>query len=219
MPDHVVLFSGGLDSTVTLGLACWHGGTRNVIAVGISYGQAHINELGFARRTAERADVRYFQMMVDPSPWKLLPLLTGATQLDRDVFTMRTGGVSDAFVPGRNVVFLAAALAVAGIQNARHIWIGANADDSAGFPDCRPPFFYAWQQMASHALQRTIHLQAPLLNHTKRQIVQLARDMAIDLDATWSCYRPQHARSGVIACGRCDACRLREDATGSDPVR
>ena len=212
MPRAVVLLSGGLDSTVALGLACWRHGSHEVVAVGIAYGQAHINEIAHARRIAAGAGVPYVLAHVDPSPWKLLPLLTGTTVTGRDVYAMQTGGVSDAFLPGRNVAFLSTALAVAAVQDADQIWIGANADDAVGFPDCRPPFLWAWQQMASQALGRSVHLEAPLLVYTKRQVVALARRMAIDLDATWSCYRPRHAVTGVEPCGRCDACVLRADA-------
>jgi 7-cyano-7-deazaguanine synthase len=216
MPKSVVLLSGGLDSTVALGLACWRDGATEVLAVTLAYGQRHINELTHARAIAAAAGVPCFVMHIDPAPWKLLPLCTGRVALDRTRYAMATGGVSDAFLPGRNVAFLAAALTVAGIQGAERIWIGANADDTAGFPDCRPPFFWAWQQMASHALGRPVHLEAPLLDLTKPKVVALARRMAIDLDATWSCYRPQFAPTGVIQCGRCDACILRAAAIAEE---
>jgi 7-cyano-7-deazaguanine synthase len=213
MPKHVVLLSGGLDSTVVCALACFRDGPHEVVALTIGYGQHHINELHYARQFAERYGIPRFQAIVDPSPWKLLPLMTGATRTDVPLYAMKTGGVSDAFLPGRNVAFLAVALAVAGIQGATEIWIGANADDEAGFPDCRRPFFWAWQQMASHALDRSMHLHTPLLECSKRQVVALARAMAVDIDATWSCYRPQSRRGlGAVPCGRCDACRLRADA-------
>src|SRR5262245_4316160 len=209
---NIVLASGGIDSTVALGLACWRDGADEVAAVGIAYGQRHINELTHARRIAGLAGVPYFAVQLDPAPWKLLPLAQGTTATDRDLYAMKTGGVSDAFLPGRNVCFLSAALSVAGITGADSIWIGANGDDAAGFPDCRPPFLLAWQQMPSHALGRPMHLVAPLVELSKRGVVALARRMAIDLDATWSCYRPQNAPSGVQPCGRCDACSLRRDA-------
>jgi len=212
MPKSVVLFSGGLDSTVALALACWRDGVDEVVAVGISYGQRHINELTHGRAIAARAGVPYVGAVVDPSPWKLLPLATGTTARDRTRYAMQTGGISDAFVPARNVCFLACALAIAGVNGARSIWIGANADDAAGFPDCRPPFLHAWQQMASAALSDSIHLETPLLGLTKREVVTLARALAIDIDATWSCYRPVYRISGTVPCGRCDACRLRADA-------
>jgi len=212
MPRSVVLYSGGIDSTVALALACWRDGADQVLALGLSYGQRHINELTAARRIAAAAGVRYLGAIIDPSPWKLLPLCTGHTGSDRTRYAMQTGGISDAFLPGRNVCFLAMALAVAAVQDAERIWIGANLDDAAGFPDCRPPFLWAWQQMASHALGRPIHLEAPLLELTKRGVVELARALAIDLDATWSCYRPQYVATGVAPCGRCDACVLRAEA-------
>jgi 7-cyano-7-deazaguanine synthase len=218
MPKNVVLLSGGLDSAVTLALACCRDGAHEAVAVGIAYGQAHINELAHARRIAGAAGVTYFSAVVDPSPWKLLPLVRGTTASNRDVYAMRTGGISDAFLPGRNVAFLAVALSVAAVQDARAIWIGANADDAAGFPDCRPPFLWAWQQMASHALDRPVHVEAPLLECTKRAVVALARDMAIDLSATWSCYRPRHTLTGAVPCGRCDACVLRADAEEAAPL-
>jgi|SRR5215468_2028201 len=209
---NVVLFSGGIDSTVCLSLACWRDGADQTMALGIGYGQHHINELQHARRIATLVGCPYVQAMVDPSPWKLLPLLTGTTAQDRDHYAMRTGGISDAFLPGRNVAFLSIGLAIAGIQGATRIWIGANRDDNAGFPDCRPLFMQAWAAMASAALDRPITLEAPLLELDKRQVVQLGRAMAIDFRQTWSCYRPHTSVRGLDPCGRCDACVLRQDA-------
>jgi 7-cyano-7-deazaguanine synthase len=212
MPKHVVLLSGGLDSTVACALACCRDGPEAVLALAIAYGQRHINELTFARAFAARYGIAYFQAHVDPAPWKLLPLMTGTTRSDTPLYAMQTGGTSDAFLPGRNVAFLACALTVAGVQGASHVWIGANRDDAAGFADCRPPFLWAWQQMASHALDRAIRIEAPLVDRTKREIVALARAMALDVDATWSCYRPQSRLTGAVPCERCDACRLRAAA-------
>jgi 7-cyano-7-deazaguanine synthase len=212
MPKHVVLLSGGLDSTVALALACWRDGPSAVLAVGVSYGQAHINELEYARAAATRFGAAFFVGRLDPAPWKLLPLLTGETVSDRDVYAMRTGGISDAFLPGRNVAFLSLALSVAGVQGAEHIWLGANADDVAGFPDCRAAFFAAWQQMASAALDRRVTLQTPLAGLTKREVAGLARRLGIDLATTWSCYRPVAGVGGAYPCTRCDACRLRAEA-------
>jgi|SRR5262245_53319822 len=209
---NVVLTSGGIDSTVALALACWRDGVEETMALGVAYGQRHINELSHARSLAARMGVEYVGAHVDPAPWKLLPLVTGTTASDRDVYAMRTGGVSDAFLPGRNVAFLSLALTVAMVKDARSIWIGANADDAAGFPDCRPPFLWAWQQMASHAVGRGVRIEAPLVELTKREVVALAHRMAIDLEQTWSCYRPQFTLKGAVACERCDACRLRRDA-------
>jgi len=216
---NIVLFSGGMDSTVALGLACWRDGVADTTALVLSYGQAHINELSFAREITSLWGVTSVSAIVDPSPWKLLPLCRGTTQQDRDTYAMRTGGISDAFLPGRNVAFLGVALAICGITGADTVWIGANADDATGFPDCRAPFLHAWQQMASHALARPIHLMAPFVEQSKRQIVALGHAMAIDFSRTWSCYRPHRRRDlmGVEPCGRCDACVLRNEAlNGTD---
>jgi len=212
MPKHVVLLSGGLDSAVTCALAAFRDGPAEVLALTIGYGQRHICETTYARAFADRYGIRRVQAVVDPSPWKLLPLSTGTTATDRSVYAMQTGGISDAFLPGRNVAFLATALAVAGVQGATRVWIGANKDDAAGFPDCRPPFLWAWAQMASQALDRSMRVEAPLLELSKRQVVALARAMALDVDATWSCYRPRYTLHGAEPCGRCDACRLRTEA-------
>src|SRR5262245_52359895 len=212
MPRHVVLLSGGLDSAVACALAAFRDGPADVLALGVAYGQRHINELIHARAFAAAHGVAFVLAHVDPSPWKRLPLTTGTTASNRPVYAMQTGGVSDAFLPGRNVAFLALALSVAGVQGASRIWIGANKDDAARFPDRRPPFLRPWQQMAGAALGRTIHLEAPLLNRTNREVVALARQMALDIDATWSCYRPQADPRGAVPCGCCDACRLRAEA-------
>jgi len=208
----IVLFSGGIDSTVALCLAIYRDGLENVIPVTIAYGQRHINELMFAREMAKELGLTHVTAQLDPSPWKLTPLARGTTASGRSRYAMQTGGVSDAFLPGRNVCFLSLALSFAGINGARSIWLAANQDDAAGFPDCRPPFLYAWQQAASAALGDSIHLETPLIDRTKRQVVQLAVDMAIPLDKTWSCYRPVFKVTGTSPCGRCDACIIRQDA-------
>ena len=139
-------------------------------------------------------------------------MLTGTTRANAPVYAMQTGGISDAFLPGRNVAFLAVALAVAGVQMARRIWLGANRDDARGFPDCREPFAWAWSQMASQALGRSITLEMPLVHSTKVEVVRLARSMGLAVDATWSCYRPRYLQTGAAPCGTCDACRQRAAA-------
>src|SRR5262249_26660410 len=117
------------------------------------------------------------------------------------------------------VAFLGVATVVAGVTGAEAIWIGANLNDHAGFPDCRGPFLGAWEDVASIALDRPITVEAPLLEMSKREIVQLARAMALPLDQTWSCYRPQPGPRGVVPCGRCDACRLRAEALQECPEK
>jgi len=209
---NVVLTSGGIDSAVCLALSCFRDGPAETTALGIAYGQRHINELTHARALAQRCGCTWLVSHLDPSPWKRLPLMTGTTASDRPVYAMRGGGVSDAFLPGRNVAFLGIAHMVAGVTGADRVWIGATRDDAAGFPDCRPTFVQAWEEAASLALGRPLALEAPLLELDKRGVVQLARAMALDLEATWSCYRPQDTPRGAVPCGRCDACILRRDA-------
>lgn len=211
----VVLFSGGLDSTVVLSLACW--GYQEVHALTFYYGQRHAEELARARSIAAEAGVKHHTGMVDPSIWKLVPLCRSDGEIPegRTVHAIRDGGVPSTFVPGRNVVFLSHALALAGVLGGADVLIGATREDQIGYPDCRWPFFGAFQEVARIAVPESrIVVRAPLVEMTKREVVALGRSMAIDFDRTWSCYRPLHQPSGSVPCGRCDACVLRQDALG-----
>ena len=208
----IVLLSGGVDSTVLLGLACWT--YREVHALGFWYGQRHSNELGYAKRIAATAGVPYHQVVIDAALWKQTPLCRGDIPTDRSVFAIRDGGIPSTFVPGRNVVFLSYACSLAMLLGGgADVLIGATAEDQTGYPDCRPAFVAAMNAVALTAGNGTpVHIRAPLVALPKARVVELGRSMAIDFSHTWSCYQPLYDRAGVEACGRCDACVLRAAA-------
>lgn len=208
----VVLLSGGLDSAVLLGLACWT--YQEVHALSFWYGQRHSNEIGFAKRLAATAGVAYHQVTIDAALWKQTPLCgTGELATERTVFAIRDGGIPSSFVPGRNVVFLSYACSLAMLLGGADVLIGATQEDQGGYPDCRPTFLAAMNVVALAAANGTrVHIRAPLVSLPKRRVVELGRAMAIDFTQTWSCYRPLYDAAGVQACGRCDACVLRLDA-------
>jgi 7-cyano-7-deazaguanine synthase len=120
--------------------------------------------------------------------------------------------VSPAFLPGRNAVFLCLACAEAAGRNFNEVWIGVNAVDFSGYPDCRPAFIRAFEGMILEAIPNGPRIVAPLLNLSKAEIARKARTLGISQGETWSCYRPQITIAGVEPCHRCDACILHEHA-------
>jgi 7-cyano-7-deazaguanine synthase len=126
---------------------------------------------------------------------------------DRTIEEIRSG-VSSAFLPGRNAVFLALAAAEAGGIGASEVWTGVNARDFSGYPDCRPEFIAAFQQMLDVAIPEGPKVVAPLIAMTKPEIAACAVDLGLSRDDTWSCYRPAYTADGARPCERCDACRL-----------
>lgn len=207
----VVLLSGGIDSAVCLGLACWS--YEEVQALTFYYGQRHANEITAAKELARQAGVPHRLGYLDSQLWRRAALCGGdGLEENRQPEAIRKGGIPTSFVPGRNVVFLSYAIALAGVLGGADVLIGATKEDATGYPDCRPAFIEAMSALAVRAVPVTVEVKAPLVHLNKAEVVQLARRMAIDLDATWSCYRPVHRASGAEPCGRCDACVLRNDA-------
>ncbi len=198
-PPAVLLLSGGLDSTTLLAHAVREG--FDVHALSFAYGQRHANELAAARRVAERyGAVEHRVSHID------LGLFGGSAltdesldvPMDRDAADM-SEGVPVTYVPARNTIFLAHALAYAEVVNASDIFIGVNSVDYSGYPDCRPQFIEAFQAMA-------LRIRAPLMALSKAEIVRMGLDLGVDYALTSSCYAP--SPSGA-ACGHCDACTLR----------
>jgi 7-cyano-7-deazaguanine synthase len=221
----VVLLSGGLDSTTLLAYAVNAGFTAH--AMTFRYGQRHAVEVDAARRVARQFGVRA-HVVVD------IDLRTfGGSALtsdepvpkDRSHDEMRRG-IPMTYVPARNTIFLSYALAWSEVLGASEIYIGVNAVDYSGYPDCRPEYVAAYERMANLATRgavegRTpVHIRAPLLDLGKPEIIQLGLRLGVDYGMTSSCYDPSPDGS---ACGRCDACRLRLDAFArlgaSDPAR
>jgi 7-cyano-7-deazaguanine synthase len=190
------------------------------------YGQRHLVEIDAARRVAAAQGVaRHVVVDIDLRLWGG-SALTGdaAVPKDRDV-TQESDEIPVTYVPARNTIFLSFALAWAEVLGADAIFIGVNALDYSGYPDCRPEYVAAFERMANLATRagvegtRRLTIHAPLQHLTKAQIVRLGRELGVDYGLTTSCYDP--APDGT-ACGRCDACQLRlrgfAEAGSADPI-
>ena len=218
----VVLLSGGLDSTTVLALARTEG--YDVYALSFQYGQRHAHELTLARTSAQRYGVK--QHVVADIDLRVFggSALTSEIPVPKDDIT--TGTIPVTYVPARNTIFLSYALAFAETSGASEIFIGVNALDYSGYPDCRPEYLAAFERMANLATAAAVdgripvHVWAPLIQLTKREIIELGVRLGVDYAHTTSCYDP--AADGA-ACGRCDACRLRlkgfREAGLRDPAR
>jgi len=200
----VVLVSGGLDSVTALAIAQEQG--FDCYALSVDYGQRHRSELDAAKRVTDAAGV----------PLKVLPLdlrAIGGSALtdDIDVPEMESTGIPVTYVPARNTIMLSLALAYAEVLGADDIFIGVNAVDYSGYPDCRPEFIAAFQQMARLATKagvegRAMTIHTPLIDLTKSEIIQKGTELGVDYAMTVSCYQ---ADGDGRACGRCDSCRIR----------
>jgi 7-cyano-7-deazaguanine synthase len=224
MPRAVVLLSGGLDSATTLAVARSEG--FEVYTLSVDYGQRHRGELEFAAIQArhqgaiEHRVVRLDLRAVGGSA------LTDDIAVPKDRSTEAIGqGVPITYVPARNTVLLALCLGYAEVVGAFDLFIGANAIDYSGYPDCRPEFLAAFERLANLATkaategQGIFRVHAPLISLTKAEIIRLGTKLGVDYGQTLSCYDPDPA--GRL-CGRCDSCQLRQkgfsDAGLVDPV-
>ena len=207
-PRAVVLLSGGLDSSTCLAVARRDGFEAHALSV--NYGQRHRTELDRARRVARAlgaADHRVVR--VDLSAFGGSALTDAGLAVPKDR-SPRRGGIPVTYVPARNTVLLALALAHAETLGASDIYVGVNAIDYSGYPDCRPAFIHAFERLARVATRagvegRPLRVRAPLLRLTKAGIVRLGTELGVPYRLTLSCYDPVRGR----ACGRCDACQLR----------
>ncbi|MDD5538380.1 MAG: 7-cyano-7-deazaguanine synthase QueC [Candidatus Omnitrophota bacterium] len=204
MKKAVVLLSGGLDSATTLYLAMSKG--FDVRALVFRYGQRHDREVRQALAIARRAKCPAHVLKIE-LPWKGSALLDSSKPLPQGRKQMR--GIPSTYVPARNTIFLGFALSYAESIGAAHIFIGANALDYSGYPDCRPRYYKAWQGLAKLATKsgvegRRIKIETPLLRLKKSQIIRLGIKLGVPYEMTWSCY--QGAKE---PCGRCDSCLLR----------
>lgn len=223
MTPAVVLLSGGLDSTTTLAIAKRDGFTPH--AMTFRYGQRHAQEVDAARRIAGAAGVaRHVVVDIDLRVFGG-SALTSDIAVPKDRTSMDAGDVPITYVPARNTIFLSYALAWAEVLDARDIFVGVNAVDYSGYPDCRPEYIAAFERMANLATRsgiegRAVRIRAPLIQLTKAQIIALGTSLEVDYALTTSCYDPD---DDGTACGHCDACRLRlkgfADAGLPDPVR
>ena len=220
MKQAVVLLSGGLDSMVCAALAREAG--FSVLALTIDYHQRHRIELEAARTIAAELADRHIILPID------LSAFGGSSLTDDSILVGKDGvgeGIPLTYVPARNTVFLSLALAWAEAAGARDLFVGVNALDYSGYPDCRPDFIAAFQALANQATRAGVEgegftIHAPLQHMTKADIAREAARLGLDAGISQSCYDP--APDGG-ACGRCDACRLRakgfEEAGLPDPTR
>jgi len=216
----VVLLSGGLDSATVLAIAQSQG--FRCYALSFDYQQRHRCELEAARRIAEQAQVEQYRVMsVDLSHG-------GSALTDMSIAVPNAGGeagIPITYVPARNTVFLSLALAWSEVLQAQHIFIGVNAVDYSGYPDCRPEYIAAFEHMANLATKsgvtgQRLTIHTPLIAQSKAEIIHQGVALGVDYAQTVSCYNPD--KNG-LACGQCDACELRrlgfEAAGVTDPTR
>lgn len=220
----IVLLSGGLDSATTAAIARREG--YEVHALSVDYGQRHRFELQSARRVARSLGIRYHDIVRADLSAIGGSALTGDVDVPKDrAIEAMSGEIPATYVPARNTILLSLALARAEAIGAADIFIGVNAVDYSGYPDCRPEFIAAFGRLANLAtkagVQRRLNFQihAPLMQMTKAEIIRRGIELGVDFGLTHSCYDP--APNGD-ACGRCDACRLRlkgfADAGCKDPA-
>ena len=209
MKKAVVLLSGGLDSATTAAIAINRG--YEAIALSFRYGQRHQKELAAAKKIAQHLGIKeHYITDIDLSQW-------GGSSLTDESMTIPQAGVQpdtipSTYVPGRNTVFIAIALSLAEAKNAEAIYLGINAVDYSGYPDCRPEYLAAYQKLANLSSKAGVEgnapqLVAPLVKDSKVDIVRRALKLNVPIADTWSCYQ-----GGETPCGLCDSCRIRDRA-------
>ncbi|MBD3168783.1 MAG: 7-cyano-7-deazaguanine synthase QueC [candidate division Zixibacteria bacterium] len=221
----VVLLSGGLDSSTTAAIARDSGYLLNCLT--FDYGQRHAHELNSARAVAAYLNAgKHLTLKIE------LDKIGGSALTDnikvpknRDAAGIERC-IPITYVPARNTIFLSYALAYAEVSGAEHIFIGINSVDYSGYPDCRPEYIRAFEQMASLALKKTVEgtmsvkIHTPLIEMTKAEIIKKGVELGMDFSLTYSCYDPSPEG---LACGRCDSCMLRlkgfEEAGFKDPLK
>ena len=207
MAGSLVVLSGGLDSTVCMALATRAAGAPPV-ALTFDYGQRHRTELDRAAGVAGHFRSDHLVVELNTGAWGGSAL----TDLSIDVPRANTQpGIPTTYVPARNSIFLAVALGVAEARDLDSVWIGVNAIDYSGYPDCRPEFIEAFRGVAATGQKRGVEgnpitIETPLIALTKAEIVQLGVETDAPLHLTWSCYL-----GGDVPCGTCDACALRAE--------
>ena len=221
-PTAIVLFSGGLDSSTCLAIAQAEG--FEPVGLCVRYGQRHAHELHAAAEVARVMGVPLREVAIDLRA-------IGGSALTAEIAVPKDGplgsdtGIPITYVPARNTVLLSIALGLAETLGAQHIYLGVNAVDYSGYPDCRPEFIAAFEALANVATKAAVEgkrmqLHAPLISLTKAEIIRRGTALGVPYGLTHSCYDP--APDGA-ACGRCDSCRLRaqgfKDAGVSDPTR
>jgi len=205
LPNAIVLLSGGLDSATVLAIASRE---FDCHAISFDYRQRHLSELNAAKRVADAAGASHQVIRLDDG------VMTGSALTDSGIAVPEDGVgecIPVTYVPARNTIFLAHALAVAEVRGAADIFIGVNAVDYSGYPDCRPAYIEAFERMARLATRagvegKALHIHAPLVDMSKAEIIAAGSRLGVDYALTVSCYQ---ADEQGRACGRCDSCRLR----------
>jgi 7-cyano-7-deazaguanine synthase len=225
MPSAVILLSGGLDSATAAAIARQQGFA--LYALSVDYGQRHRFELEAARRVAQALDVqRHVVLAVDLAQLGGSALTADvAVPKDRPADEM-AHGIPVTYVPARNTVLLSLALAYAEVVGAADVFLGVNAIDYSGYPDCRPQYVAAFTALANLATKASVEgrlrftIHAPLIRLTKAEIIRRGMQLGVDYSLTHSCYDPHPAG---LSCGHCDACLLRRkgfaEAGMEDPVK
>jgi 7-cyano-7-deazaguanine synthase len=215
MKRAVVLVSGGMDSAVTLAIAKERG--FECYALSVNYGQRHESELQAAKKVAEILGAAvHKEVHVD-----LRSFGGSALTSDMQVPESPSAGIPITYVPARNTIMLSVALGWAEVLGADHVFCGVNAVDYSGYPDCRPEFIKAFEQMANLATQAAIeghrmHIETPIIALTKADIVREGERLGVDFAYTVSCYQ---ADSEGRACRKCDACRLRAEGFSAANIK
>lgn len=226
--DAVVLLSGGLDSATVLAIAQADG--YRCHALSVAYGQRHSAELDAAAKLAVTMGVASHRVIhVDLDRIGGSALTDRAIAVPEPVDDSPNAGIPVTYVPARNTLFLALALGLAEVQGARDLFIGVNAVDYSGYPDCRPEFIRAFEALAALATKAGVEtatgeagfrIHTPLIDLSKAEIIQRGTSLGLDYAMTVSCYQ---ADAGGRACGRCDSCRLRRAGFAAagvdDPTR
>lgn len=215
MKRAVILLSGGLDSATVLAIARAQG--YECYALSVSYGQRHIAELRAAARVVEALGAAAHRTLhID------LDVVGGSSLTDHSIAVSETPttGIPSTYVPARNTLFLSMALGWAEVLGAQDLFIGVNAVDYSGYPDCRPEFIEAFERLASVATKAGVEgasfrVHAPLLRMSKAEIIREGLRLGVDYGLTVSCYQADEAGR---ACGRCDSCRLRREGFTSAGV-
>jgi 7-cyano-7-deazaguanine synthase len=220
-----VLLSGGLDSATLLAMARREG--FDCYCLSFDYGQSHRAELDAARHVAEALGARAHRVItIDPAAFAGGSALTGGAAIPKNRDLQAEGGeIPATYVPARNTIFLAYALGWAEMVEAEHVFIGVNALDYSGYPDCRPEYIEAFGRLAALATKagvegRPVRVHTPLIQMSKAEIIAAGMALGVDYGPTLSCYDPA---PGGAACGACDACVLRKkgfaEAGIADPTR
>ncbi|MCX8122765.1 MAG: 7-cyano-7-deazaguanine synthase QueC [Spirochaetes bacterium] len=216
----VVLLSGGLDSATAAAVAKSRG--FSLYALTFIYGQRHDIEVEYAKKIANFLNIVNHEIVVLPDILFKSSSLVRAS--GKEILNNQTDSIPATYVPARNIVFLSMALAYAETINASHIFIGVNAVDYSGYPDCRPQFIQAFQKVVEIGTKSGVNgnpiiIETPLIGLTKGQIIKLGISLGMDYSLTTSCYNPADNGS---PCGVCDSCRIRQkgflDAGISDPA-